>query len=143
MNALGLAPADVERIFNTHIQDVVLVAYLANTIGTQIDLSNRLASANFGATTPTPAAATTNTTTTSATPAAGGKYSINQYKNVFLYSKKKEVYLPPDCRVIHHLQFTSLLFSSMLKMGALAGGRLVGNDTGVESCIYLVIQGLM
>jgi len=89
MNALGLAPADVERILNTHIQDVVLVAYLANTIGTQIDLSNRLASTNFGATTPTPAAAATNTTTTSATPAAGGKYLINQYKNVFLYSKKK------------------------------------------------------
>jgi len=80
MNTLSLAPkvspADVERIFNTHIQDVLLVAYLANTIGTQIDLSNRLASANFGATTPTPAAAATrtNTTTTSATPAAGGKY---------------------------------------------------------------------
>ena len=56
MNTLSLAPkvspADVERIFNTHIQDVLLVAYLANTIGTRIDLSNRLASANFGATTP-------------------------------------------------------------------------------------------
>jgi len=77
MNALSLAPkvspADVGRMFNTHIQDVLLVAYLANTNGTQIDLSNRLASANFGATTPTPAAAATNTTATSATPAAGGK----------------------------------------------------------------------
>jgi len=61
-------------MFNTHTQDVLLVAYFANTIGTQIDLPNRLASANFGATTPTPAAAATNTTATSATPSAGGKY---------------------------------------------------------------------
>ena len=77
MNTLSLAPkvspADVERMLNTHIQDVLLVAYLANTIGTQIDLSNRLVSANFGATTPTLAAAATNTTATSATPAVGGK----------------------------------------------------------------------
>jgi len=77
MNTLSLAPkvspADVERMFNTHIQDVLLVEYLAHTIGTRIDLSNRLASANFGATTPTPAAAATNTTATSATPAADGK----------------------------------------------------------------------
>src|SRR5438132_1368279 len=77
MNTLGLAPkvspADVERMFNTHIQDVLLVAYLENTIGTQINLSNKLVSANFGATTHTPAAASTNTTATSATTAAGGK----------------------------------------------------------------------
>jgi len=68
-----VSPADVERMFNTYIQDVLLVAYLANTIGTQIDLSIRFASANFGATTPTLAAAATNSTATSATPAAGGK----------------------------------------------------------------------
>jgi len=76
MNTLSLAPkvspADVERMFNTYIQDVLLVAYLANTIGTQIGLSI-IASANFGATTPTLAAAATNSTATSATPAAGGK----------------------------------------------------------------------
>ncbi|KAF2013963.1 eukaryotic translation initiation factor 3 subunit F [Aaosphaeria arxii CBS 175.79] len=49
MNALSLAPkvdpADIERDFNNHIQDVLLVSYLANTIRTQIDLSNRLATA--------------------------------------------------------------------------------------------------
>ncbi|KAF2728875.1 eukaryotic translation initiation factor 3 subunit F [Polyplosphaeria fusca] len=49
MNALSLAPkvdpADVERDFNAHIQDVLVVSYLANTIRTQIDLSNRLATA--------------------------------------------------------------------------------------------------
>ena len=77
VNTLGLAPevspADVERMFNTHIQDILVVAYLVNTIGTQIDLANRLVTANFGATTPTPAAAATNTTATSVTPAAGGE----------------------------------------------------------------------
>ncbi|KAK4967041.1 hypothetical protein LTR66_011977 [Elasticomyces elasticus] len=49
MNTLSLAPkvepADVERDFNNHVQDVLLVSYLANTIRTQIDLSNRLATA--------------------------------------------------------------------------------------------------
>ncbi|KAJ9642486.1 hypothetical protein H2201_008355 [Coniosporium apollinis] len=49
MNALSLAPkvdpANIERDFNNHIQDVLAVAYLANTIRTQIDLSNRLATA--------------------------------------------------------------------------------------------------
>ena len=30
---------------NNHIQDVLVVSYLANTIRTQIDLSNRLATA--------------------------------------------------------------------------------------------------
>ncbi|KAF8421396.1 JAB1/Mov34/MPN/PAD-1 ubiquitin protease-domain-containing protein, partial [Tirmania nivea] len=47
LNTLSLAPKvsaeEVERMFNTHIQDVLLVAYLANTIRTQIDLGNRLA----------------------------------------------------------------------------------------------------
>ena len=32
---------------NNHIQDVLLVSYLANTIRTQIDLSNRLATATL------------------------------------------------------------------------------------------------
>ena len=66
MNALSLAPkvdaADIERDLyvypvspvklsvltvpsNAHIQDVLVVSYLANTIRTQIDLSNRLATA--------------------------------------------------------------------------------------------------
>ncbi|KAF2108158.1 eukaryotic translation initiation factor 3 subunit F [Lophiotrema nucula] len=49
MNALSLAPKvdpqDIERDFNAHIQDVLVVSYLANTIRTQIDLSNRLATA--------------------------------------------------------------------------------------------------
>ncbi|MDI1487327.1 MAG: hypothetical protein OHK93_006596 [Ramalina farinacea] len=49
LNALALAPKvnpeDIERDFNNHIQDVLVVAYLANTIRTQIDLSNRLATA--------------------------------------------------------------------------------------------------
>ncbi|KAF2635152.1 eukaryotic translation initiation factor 3 subunit EifCf [Massarina eburnea CBS 473.64] len=49
LNALSLAPkaepADIERDFNSHIQDVLVVSYLANTIRTQIDLSNRLATA--------------------------------------------------------------------------------------------------
>ena len=68
LNALALAPkvdpADIERdlyaealeypIFiskmlimcsNNHIQDVLVVSYLANTVRTQIDLSNRLATA--------------------------------------------------------------------------------------------------
>ncbi|TGZ83432.1 Mov34-domain-containing protein, partial [Ascodesmis nigricans] len=51
MDTLALAPkvsgADIERMFNTHIQDVLMVSYLANTVRTQIDLSNRLASHNF------------------------------------------------------------------------------------------------
>ncbi|KAK0256107.1 hypothetical protein LTS09_009037 [Friedmanniomyces endolithicus] len=49
LNTLALAPKvdaeDIERDFNNHIQDVLLVSYLANTIRTQIDLSNRLATA--------------------------------------------------------------------------------------------------
>ena len=51
LNTVSLAPkvgaADVERMFNTHIQDVLMVSYLANTVRTQIDLSNQLASHNF------------------------------------------------------------------------------------------------
>ncbi|KAI9928556.1 hypothetical protein ASPWEDRAFT_168530 [Aspergillus wentii DTO 134E9] len=51
LNALALAPkvepADIERDFNNHIQDVLVVSYLANTIRTQMDLSNRLATAQL------------------------------------------------------------------------------------------------
>lgn len=51
MNALSLAPkvdpAQIEQNFNNHIQDVLMVSYLANTIRTQIDLSQRLATANL------------------------------------------------------------------------------------------------
>ncbi|KAF7186690.1 Eukaryotic translation initiation factor 3 subunit F [Pseudocercospora fuligena] len=51
MNTLSLAPKveaeDIEKDFNNHIQDVLLVSYLANTIRTQIDLSNRLATATL------------------------------------------------------------------------------------------------
>ncbi|KAK4244910.1 hypothetical protein C7999DRAFT_43486 [Corynascus novoguineensis] len=49
MNALSLAPkvspAQIEADFNNHIQDVLMVSYLANTIRTQIDLAQRLATA--------------------------------------------------------------------------------------------------
>ncbi|CAM1500881.1 Fc.00g100430.m01.CDS01 [Cosmosporella sp. VM-42] len=51
MNALSLAPkvdaSQIEHDFNNHIQDVLMVSYLANTIRTQIDLSQRLAVANL------------------------------------------------------------------------------------------------
>lgn len=51
MNTLSLAPKvqpeEIEKDFNNHIQDVLLVSYLANTIRTQIDLSNRLATATL------------------------------------------------------------------------------------------------
>lgn len=49
MGALSLAPkvdpASIESDFNNHIQDVLMVSYLANSIRTQIDLSQRLATA--------------------------------------------------------------------------------------------------
>ena len=51
MNALSLAPkvasTAIEHDFNNHIQDVLMVSYLANTIRTQIDLSQRLATAQL------------------------------------------------------------------------------------------------
>ncbi|KAH0606179.1 uncharacterized protein H6S33_003840 [Morchella sextelata] len=63
MNTLALAPkvsgSDVERMFNTHIQDVLLISYLANTIRTQIDLSNKLANLTAAAAPPLAAAAVT------------------------------------------------------------------------------------
>ncbi|KAF8458545.1 putative eukaryotic translation initiation factor 3 subunit EifCf [Kalaharituber pfeilii] len=52
LNTLSLAPKvsaeEVERMFNVHVQDVLLVSYLANTIRTQIDLGNRLAGIALG-----------------------------------------------------------------------------------------------
>ena len=39
--------ADPLTCSNNHIQDVLLVSYLANTIRKQIDLSNRLATATI------------------------------------------------------------------------------------------------
>ncbi|KAG9246286.1 hypothetical protein BJ878DRAFT_297012 [Calycina marina] len=51
MNALSLAPkvdvADIERDFNNHVQDVLVISYLANTIRTQIELSQRLATSTL------------------------------------------------------------------------------------------------
>ena len=51
LNTLALAPkvepVDIEKDFNDHIQDVLTVSYLANTIRTQMDLSNRLATAQL------------------------------------------------------------------------------------------------
>merc|ERR1712000_542895 len=51
MSTLSLAPKvdpeQIEHDFNNHIQDVLIVGYLANTIRTQIDLSQRLATANI------------------------------------------------------------------------------------------------
>ncbi len=51
MNALSLAPkvdsGAVEHDFNNHIQDVLMVSYLANTIRTQIDLAQRLATSTL------------------------------------------------------------------------------------------------
>lgn len=51
MNNLSLAPkvdpVSIEHDFNNHIQDVLMVSYLANTIRTQIDLAQRLATSNL------------------------------------------------------------------------------------------------
>jgi len=51
LNTLALAPKvdpqDIERDFNNHIQDVLTVSYLANMVRTQMDLSNRLATAQL------------------------------------------------------------------------------------------------
>jgi len=51
LSTLALAPkvdaADIERDFNNHIQDVLTVSYLANMVRTQMDLSNRLATAQL------------------------------------------------------------------------------------------------
>ncbi|KAI0472690.1 hypothetical protein GGR56DRAFT_577406 [Xylariaceae sp. FL0804] len=49
MGELSLAPkvdpSSVESDFNNHIQDVLMVSYLTNSVRTQIDLSHRLATA--------------------------------------------------------------------------------------------------
>jgi translation initiation factor 3 subunit F len=49
MNALSLAPkvepGAIEHDFSNHVQDVLMVSYLANTIRTQIELAQRLATA--------------------------------------------------------------------------------------------------
>jgi translation initiation factor 3 subunit F len=42
---LPLLSVHANSFSNAHIQDVLVVSYLANTIRTQIDLSNRLATA--------------------------------------------------------------------------------------------------
>ena len=51
MSALSLAPkvdaSQIEHDFNNHIQDVLMVSYLSNTIRTQIDLSQRLATSTL------------------------------------------------------------------------------------------------
>jgi translation initiation factor 3 subunit F len=51
LNTLALAPkvdaTEIEKDFNNHIQDVLTVSYLANTIRSQMDLSNRLATAQL------------------------------------------------------------------------------------------------
>lgn len=51
LNTLALAPKvdpmDIEKDFNNHIQDVLTVSYLANMVRTQMDLSNRLATAQL------------------------------------------------------------------------------------------------
>ncbi|KKA30931.1 hypothetical protein TD95_004644 [Thielaviopsis punctulata] len=53
MNALSLtpkvSPEQIDHDFNNHIQDVLMVSYLANTIRTQIELSQRLAVSTFAA----------------------------------------------------------------------------------------------
>lgn len=51
MNNLSLAPkvnpSEIEHDFNNHVQDVLMVSYLANTVKTQIDLAQRLATSQL------------------------------------------------------------------------------------------------
>jgi len=130
MNTLSLAPkvspADVERMFNTHIQDVLLVGYLANTIRTQIDPSNRLASANFGATTPLqPRLLQTLLPGAPLGQLAENSTQINIKMCFFTAKKKKYIFLS----IVWLSSFSSLppfCFHPGLKMGAWARGRLVG-----------------
>ncbi|KAL5606072.1 hypothetical protein BROUX41_006158 [Berkeleyomyces rouxiae] len=53
MNALSLTPKisaeQIDHDFNNHIQDVLMVSYLANTIRTQIELAQRLGVSSFAA----------------------------------------------------------------------------------------------
>lgn len=47
METLALAPrvdsVELERMFNTHLQDVLMVVYLGNLVRSQFDVANRLA----------------------------------------------------------------------------------------------------
>jgi translation initiation factor 3 subunit F len=47
METLALAPrldaAELERMFNSHLQDVLMVVYLSNLVRSQFDVANRLA----------------------------------------------------------------------------------------------------
>jgi translation initiation factor 3 subunit F len=47
MDTLALAPrldhAELERMFNSHLQDVLMVVYLSNLTRAQFDIANRLA----------------------------------------------------------------------------------------------------
>lgn len=47
METLTLAPrvdaAELERMFNSHLQDVLMVVYLSNLVRSQFDVANRLA----------------------------------------------------------------------------------------------------
>jgi translation initiation factor 3 subunit F len=47
MDTLALAPrldaAELERMFNSHLQDVLMVVYLSNLVRSQFDVANRLA----------------------------------------------------------------------------------------------------
>ena len=47
METLALAPRldamELERMFNSHLQDVLMVVYLSNLVRSQFDVANRLA----------------------------------------------------------------------------------------------------
>ena len=47
MDTLALAPrvdsGELERMFNSHLQDVLMVVYLSNLVRSQFDVANRLA----------------------------------------------------------------------------------------------------
>ena len=47
MATLALAPrvdaGELERMFNSHLQDVLMVVYLSNLVRSQFDVANRLA----------------------------------------------------------------------------------------------------
>ena len=46
MDTLALAPrldsGELERMFNSHLQDVLMVVYLSNLVRTEFDVANRL-----------------------------------------------------------------------------------------------------
>jgi len=47
LETLSLAPrvdaGELERMFNSHLQDVLMVVYLSNLVRSQFDVANRLA----------------------------------------------------------------------------------------------------